>query len=66
VAARFAREAPALLRELDVKSAWEAALAAELGSRRRLASEQLGAAAHAMADFADLKEARVIAGCGWS
>lgn len=55
VAGCFVREAPALFAALEEGSVWEAALAAEPGTERRLASAELDDALRAMADFVDLK-----------
>jgi HD-GYP domain-containing protein (c-di-GMP phosphodiesterase class II) len=55
LAERFAREAPALLGQLDASGVWETAVAAEPGRPTRLSEAELDAALHAIADFADLR-----------
>ena len=51
----FRREAPRLFAELETVSAWEAVLAAEPGTPRRLSPEGVDGALRAVAQFADMK-----------
>jgi HD-GYP domain-containing protein (c-di-GMP phosphodiesterase class II) len=52
---RFCARADTLLAGLADEPSWDAVLALEPGSRRRLSAPQLDAACRAIADFADLK-----------
>lgn len=55
IAKRFCRQAPTLLSVLDTDAIWDAALAAEPGSRPTLTQAAREAATRAIADFVDLK-----------